>query len=107
MEVVRSRRRIWNGQFGSLLCCFSVVGLSSCWIVCDLQMGTPLAREQGAACLERFSVYLDSFLHPLSGQRWTRKPGGSIAMEYHIVCVLPGDPLSLWKVRNLVQVERG
>lgn len=59
--MVRSRHRIQNGQFDSLLCCFAIVGLSSLCIVCDLQMGKQLAREPGAACLERFRVSIDSF----------------------------------------------
>lgn len=97
------------GMDSLVLCCaaFLFVGLSNFWIVCDLQMGKSLAREQGAACLERFKVYLLSFLRPFNGQRRANKPGGSITMEYHSVCMLPGDPLSLWKFRSLVQMERG
>lgn len=86
--MVMRRHLIQSGYFGSSLCFSSIMGFSSLWIVWYLQMGKPLAREQGATCLLTACLEICSmpFLHPFSGQRRVRKPVGSAAMEF-LMCL--------------------
>lgn len=110
--MVRSRHWIQNGQFGSSLCCFSIVALSSLCTVCDLQAGKPLAREQGAASLERCRVNLDWFQWTEMGKEACRQHSHRVPYCLHatrrsIVPVESQEPSSDGEMVNALRNHPG